>query len=296
MTEQALTTDVIEQSANEQPIEQSIEQGSDKWYSSLNEEYRNHPSIQKFTDTNGLAKSYLSLESLMGQEKIPVPKNAEDSNAWALYNKAFNVPETPDKYNIKIEGIENLEEDALTGYKALMHKHHLSNDVAQELLTEHINAIKEYENVKQQQQQIEMEEATSNLKKEWGLKYEENLKTALNYLEKLSVDKEEFDYFNSKIGNDAKFIKLLSKMGNSISEGSLGGFEGQAKGFTLTPSEAQAEFDRIMNDSTDAYWAGVRNKRNDMKYAKENNISYVSEDERKARVQYVQSLMAMISQ
>ena len=54
-----------------------------------------------------MAKSYLSLESLMGQEKIPVPKNAEDTAAWAMYKKAFNVPESAEKYDIKIEGVED---------------------------------------------------------------------------------------------------------------------------------------------------------------------------------------------
>ena len=48
-----------------------------------------------------------------------------------------------------------------------------------------------------------------------------------------------------------------------------------------------------MNDPDDAFWAGARNKRNDMKYCKEHNLSYVSEEERKARVNYVNSLMSM---
>ena len=107
----------------------------------------------------------------------------------------------------------------------------------------------------------------------------------------MSGSKEEFDYFNNKIGNDVKFIKLLSKMGSSISEGNLGGFEGQVAGFTKTPTEAKAEFDKIMSDPTDAYWAGSMNKRNDAKYCREHNLSYVSDEERKARVRYVNSLM-----
>lgn len=264
--------------------------GQDQWYSSLNEEYKNHPSIQKFSDANGLAKSYLSLESLMGRDKIPVPKGADDATAWGFYNKAFNVPDSIQGYDIKIEGAENAN---LDGLKELMLKHHISNETAQELLNAHIQDFKEYENAKIQKSNAEAEEATKQLKAEWGLKYDENLRSAKNFLEKMSSDKEEFDYFNSKIGNDVKFIKLLSKMGNSISEGNLGGFEGQVGGFTKTPAEAKAELDRIMNDPTDAYWAGSMNRRNDAKYCKEHNLSFVSEEERKARVAYVNSLMQM---
>ena len=68
MTEE-LTTGVPEKSDNTQPTENGLQfNGNEEphWYSSLSEEYRNHPSIQKFQDVNGMAKSYLSLESLMG--------------------------------------------------------------------------------------------------------------------------------------------------------------------------------------------------------------------------------------
>lgn len=283
MTDEPMTTGV-EGNEGQEPA------GGEQWYSNLSEEYRNHPSIQKFTDANGLAKSYLSLESLMGRDKIPVPKGADDVTAWGFYNKAFNVPDSIQGYDLKIEGAEDAK---LDGLKELMLKHHIPNDTAQELLNAHIEDIKDYENAKIQAFNAESEEATKQLKSEWGLKYDENIKLARTFLEKMSANKEEFDYFNDKIGNDVHFIKLLSKMGSSISEGNLGGFEGQAGGFTKTPAEAKAELDKIMNDPSDAYWAGSMNRRNDAKYCKEHNLTFVSEEERKARVAYVNSLMQM---
>lgn len=289
MTEE-LTTGVLEQNVNTQPTGNDLQGNEQKWYSSLSEEYRNHPSIQKFQDVNGMAKSYLSLESLMGQEKIPVPKNENDIAAWEVYRKAFNVPETADKYDLKVEG---LDDSKLDSFKTIMYKHNISQDAAQDLLNAHISDFKSYEEAKNQLFNAEAQKASEELKKEWGLKYDENLKLARTFLEKMSASKEEFDYYNSKIGNDSRFIKLLSKMGQSVSEGSLGGFEGQAGGFTKTPADAKQELDRILNDPDDAFWAGARNKRNDMRFCKEHNLSYVSEEERKARVNYVNSLIAM---
>lgn len=288
MTDEPMTTDTPEVETDN--VEAKGE-GQELWYSNLSEEYRNHPSIQKFSDANGLAKSYLSLESLMGRDKIPVPKSPEDLTAWGYFNKAFNVPETADGYDIKVEGAE--EGNDFKGLKELMFKHHIPNDTAQALIDAHIQDFKDYENSKIQKFNAEAEEATKALKAEWGMKYDENLKTAKNFLEKMSGSKEEFEYFNNKIGNDVKFIKLLSKLGNSISEGSLGGFEGQAGGFTKTPAEAKAELDKILNDPSDAYWAGSRNRRHDAKYCREHNLTYVPEEERKARVAYVNSLMQM---
>lgn len=285
MTEEMLITDAPVQTENAQPTEDT------KWYSSLNEDYRNHPSIQKFQDVNGLAKSYLSLESMMGQEKIPVPKGDDDINAWSMYKKAFGVPESSDKYDIQIEG---LDDSKLGTLKDIFYQNNIPQKTAQKLADAYIDDYKKFFEFQDQQYRLEAQKATEELKKDWGLKYEENLTNARNFLEKMSSNQEEYSYFESKIGNDPKFIKLLSKMGNAISEGSLGGFEGQGGGFTKTPQEAKQEFDRILNDPDDAYWAGARNRRNDVKYCKEHNLSYVSEEERKARVQYVNSLMAMI--
>ena len=225
----------------------------------------------------------------MGRDKIPVPKGDDDVNAWGLYNKAFNVPNSPEEYKFTIEG----EEHELGQLKQLAHKYHLSNEAAQELLNAHIQDFKDYEKAKLDQFNLDAENATKELKTEWGLKYDENLKAAKTFLEKMSSSKEEYDYFNDKIGNDVKFIKLLSKMGSSISEGSLGGFEGQVSGFTKTPAEAKAELDKIMSDPSDAYWAGSMNRRNDAKYCREHNLTFVPEEERRARVAYVNSLMQM---
>ena len=290
MTDEPMTTDA--------PVEttDNVEAGGEaqQWYSGLSEEYRNHPSIQKFSDANGLAKSYLSLESVMGRDKVPVPKGADDATAWGLYNKAFNVPDTADGYTFKVEGAP--EGQDFKPLKELMHKYHIPNDTAQALIDAHIQDFKEYEQAKIQKFNAEAEDATKALKAEWGLKYDENVKTARNFLEKMSESKDDFEYFNDKIGNDVKFIKLLSKMGHSVSEGTLGGFEGQVSGFTKTPAEAKAEVDKILNDPTDAYWAGSRNRRNDAKYCREHNLTYVTEEERKARVAYVNSLMQMQGQ
>ena len=257
--------------------------------SALSVEYQNNPSITKFGgDVNKLAKSYLSLESLMGQGRVAIPKDENDANAWGLYDKAFGVPEAADGYELNApEGAD------LTTFKDLMKQNHISTAVAQKLLDAHLNEFVVLEESRQQEAEAAKNAAEQQLKQKWGMKYNENMSNANKFLEKMSATKEDYEYFLSKIGNDAKFIDLLSRIGSSVSEGSLGGFEGQVSGFTKTPSEAQAELQKIFNDPNDAYWAGAKNKRNDPVWCRDNKQSWVSEEERKARVAYVQSLMQM---
>ncbi len=258
--------------------------------SALSVEYQNNPSITKFGgDVNKMAKSYLSLESLMGQGRVTIPKDDNDAIAWGMYDKAFGIPEAAEGYELNApQGAD------LSTFKALMKENHISPSVAQKLLDAHLGEFTAVEQQRAQQAEAAKTAAENELKNKWGMKYSENMANANKFLEKMSGNQADYEYFLGKIGNDAKFIELLARMGENVSEGSLGGFEGQVSGFTKTPAEAKAEWDKIQNDPNDAYWTGARNKRNNPVWCKENKQSYVSESERKARVAYVQSLLQML--
>lgn len=253
----------------------------------MSAEYRDNPSISKFGgNLDNLAKSYLSLSSMIGGEKVIVPKDANDMNAWGMYDKAFGVPEKAEDY-----GLTAPEGADLSEFNAAMKRNHISKAAAQDLLNSYLDGFKQIADQERQEAEAARQTAEASLKSLWGMKYQANIDAARGALEKMSKSKEDFDYFNQKVGNDPKFIELFARMGGQMSEGSLGGFEGQVSGFTKTPLEAKAEFDRIMADPNDAYFAGARNKRNDPNWCREHNVQPVTEEERKARVAYVQSLM-----
>ena len=72
------------------------------WKEQLSADYKNSPTMQKCPDTkdgfNEAVKSHLSLEKLLGNDKVPIPKNKDDTAALALFRKAMGVPEKPDGY------------------------------------------------------------------------------------------------------------------------------------------------------------------------------------------------------
>jgi hypothetical protein len=286
MTE-AMTTDV--------PITDNAQPSTEvqsNWYDGLGDGLAEHPSITKFTSQEDLAKSYVSLQTMFGQEKIPIPKSEDDVQAWEMYNKAFGVPDSHEGYNIET----NLDPTALSEFTSIMHKNRIPDSVANNLFNEYVTAIQGAKEMEAQQFQQEASNAENSLRKEWGIEYDKNIEQARNYLIKVAGDEESFNYYNEKVGNDPKFIKLFAKMGESISEGELGGFEGQNTGFGNTPAEAKTELDKILNDPNHAYWAGAKNKRNDLRFCKEHGITPVSESERKDAVNYVNSLMKRIGQ
>lgn len=274
-----------------QTLNETAGNGGFNFNEALSSEYSSHPSIQKFNgDVNNLAKSYLSLQQLMGQGRVTIPKDANDSVAWEAYDKAFNIPGKDKNYNLTAK--DGFEYDKAE-FEKLMRDNHIPEAAAQNILNSFADAMFDISKEEAQALEDQKQNTISTLKSEWGAKYKQNMELANNVLVKLCENQEDYEHVLSLVGNDATSIKFLNKIGSLISEGNLGGFEGQVSGFSKTPTEAKAEFERIMNDPDDAYWAGSRNKRNDPKWCKANNASYVSEDERKARVQYVTSLMRM---
>ena len=51
------------------------------WKDSISEEYRVDPSIEKFTEIDALAKSYINATRMIGQDKIVIPTKNSSQEA-----------------------------------------------------------------------------------------------------------------------------------------------------------------------------------------------------------------------
>lgn len=145
----------------------------------LSSEYSSHPSITKFNgDVNNLAKSYLSLEQLMGQGRVAIPKDGNDAVAWEAYDKAFGIPAKDQDYNLNAK--EGFEYDKAS-FTKLMRDNHISPAAAQNILnafSETMEGIGQSEAAAFEQQK---NATVSALKAEWGAKYNQNMELANKY-------------------------------------------------------------------------------------------------------------------
>lgn len=71
------------------------------WRDRLPDDLKGHESLSKFDTEEGLAKSYVNLERLLGGDKVPVPKDPEDKEAWDRYYAAGGRPEKPEDYKFE---------------------------------------------------------------------------------------------------------------------------------------------------------------------------------------------------
>ena len=254
------------------------------WYEGLPDDFKNNPSVQKFKEPQDMVKSYLELQSLLGHDKVPLPKDENDKVAIAHLNKALGVPEAPEGYELQapapMKGFEQVQ-FGMDEFKAMAHKRNLTPQQAAGVLEDYTSILASIKAKSEADFVKAVQETKGELVKEWGLTYDQKVGVAQSLMNKFAKDKETFDYINAMVGEDPVMLKFFADVGDSFSEGSLGTTGQPGSRFTKTPAEAKAEYDKIMSDPEDIYWAGVRNKK------------MIPESLRKERITYVESLLKM---
>ena len=72
-----------------QPANDSM--GSDpnkEFLKTLPKDLQNNPSLGRYSSTESLARAYLNAERMIGTEKVPIPKDDADQEAWDRFYAA----------------------------------------------------------------------------------------------------------------------------------------------------------------------------------------------------------------
>jgi hypothetical protein len=286
--DQQSDVDTQDQSNDQQSQDQSNQQQDNQWYSGLSDDLRNNPTVQKYKSQEDQVKAHLELQSVMGNDKVPIPKDENDAIAIATFNKALGIPEKAEDYKLgevkDVEGFENMS-FGNERFQEVAHKHGLTPKQAEGLRNDYIEMLGGIQNQSKEEYIAQVNKAKSELTSEWGLKYDSNIALAQSVMNKFTNSKEEFDHINALVGNDPLALKWMATIGGQFKEGSLGDLGQPAPGFTKTPSEANEEYERIMADKQDIYWAGTGPGTKDG----------VPESARQERIKYVEGLLKQIN-
>jgi len=265
------------------PAPPSSDPSTFSWKSKLSPDVQKSPTMQKFDDSpEGLAKaveSHLSLEKLLGHEKVPVPKGADDKEGWSRFNKAFSIPEKADGYGLQDQKIP----DSMKGmtfdkgrFAEVVHKYHLTPEQAKGLWNEYGSLSMGAYNKAIEQKKSDMARVVNELRTEWGDGYDGNVELGQTVISKFAGDKETEEFLNASLTSDPRFIKFLAKIGSQFAENKIGDF--QYARFAKTPDQAMAEIDSILADPKHPY----------------NDISR-RQEERDRAIDYVNGLYAVVS-
>jgi hypothetical protein len=257
-TTQPVATDQTT-TATAQPILSSTEQPTEPvsgktWKEAISEEYRSNPNIEKFTELDALAKSYINAVSMIGTDKIPLPgKTATDEQWNEVYNK-LGRPESADKYTLELKtDVAPVDENVIKGFAQNAHKLGLNNKQAQGILEFYKQTLEGSAKEMSVNMETAQAEATNMLRSEWGKSYDENLRKASSvaqtYLEPELLDTQLRD--GSRLGDNPKIIKAFANIANLLSEDKIIGTEADN---VLQGREIEKEIEELTSDKQGAYW------------------------------------------
>jgi hypothetical protein len=224
------------------------------WKDTISEVYRNDPNIEKFTEIDALAKSYINATRMIGQDKMVVPNKNFTEDQWEEAYIKMGRPESFDKYTLDTKSdVVALDEQAIKNFQEQSFKLGLNNEQAKGILDFYKN------NMEAQTQQAKVDAETTQaqsqnlLRQEWGRDYDANIAKAKS-LATANLSPELFEMQlsdGSRLGDNVDVIKGFAKIANMMSEDKILSTESENMDRT---EDIQTEIDQIMNDKDGPYW------------------------------------------
>jgi hypothetical protein len=224
------------------------------WKDSISEEYRKDPNIEKFTEIDALAKSYINATKMIGQDKLAVPTNNSTEEAWNEVYDKLGRPESAEKYSLDAKSkVVSLDENAVKQFAETSHKLGLNNKQAQGLL----EFYKQNMEGTAQQAKIDTEtaqaQAEQELRSEWGREFDTKVKQA-GSLAKANMKPEILDMTLSngtRLGDHPEIIRGFAKIAGMMAEDKIVSTESES---VQSNQSIQDEIDTIINDKASPYW------------------------------------------
>ena len=222
------------------------------WKANLSDEIKSDKSLENIKDIEGLAKSYVHAQKLVGSDKIPVPNKYATEDDWNAVYEKLGRPKDATGYKYELGEDANINQDALKSFSDQAHKLGL-------LPTQANGIVKFYNDMAAQQQQDldttaenARQESETSLKKEWGQAYKQQTKKSADVA--LQVFDEDFLNKNladgTKIGDHPSFIKAFATLADKMGEDTITQASGPAY---QTPAQIEKEIVELTKTGS-SYW------------------------------------------
>ena len=248
------STETVKPTTQETKQEATTSTTQSTWKDSISEEFRKDPNIEKFTEIDALAKSYINATKMIGQDKVAVPTNNSTEEAWNEVYDKLGRPESAEKYSLDAKSkVVSLDDNAVKQFAETSHKLGLNNKQAQGLL----EFYKTNMEGTAQQAKIDTEtaqaQAEQTLRSEWGREFDTKVKQA-GSLAKANIKPEVLDMTLSngtRLGDHPEIIRGFAKIAGMMAEDKIVSTESES---VQSNQNIQDEIDSIVNDKASPYW------------------------------------------
>ena len=248
------STETVKPITQETKQEATTSTTQSTWKDSISEEFRKDPNIEKFTEIDALAKSYINATRMIGQDKLVIPTNNSTEDQWdEVYNK-LGRPESADKYTLDVKSeVISLDDNAVKQFAETSHKLGLNNKQAQGLLEFYKTNMEGTAQQAKVDAETAQAQAEQQLRSEWGREFEAKVKQASS-LAKANMNPEILDMTLSngaRLGDHPEIIKGFAKIAGMMSEDKIVSTESES---VQSNQSIQDEIDTIINDKASPYW------------------------------------------
>jgi len=238
------------------PISSTTEQPkvATSWKEAISEEFRQDPNIEKFTEIDALAKSYINATKMIGQDKVAVPNKNSTEDQWNEVYDKLGRPESPDKYALDVKSdVVPLDNGAVKQFAENAHKLGLSNKQAQGVLEFYKTSMEGTAQQSKVDTETAQVQAEQELRQEWGREFESNVQRA-GALAKANMNPDILDLelkSGIRVGDHPELIKGFAKIASMMSEDKIVSPESDG---TNKSSDIESEISTITNNTDGPYW------------------------------------------
>jgi len=241
-------TDTPVSPTTEQPV------AAKSWKEAISQEFRNDPNIEKFTEIDALAKSYINATQMIGKDKVAVPNKNSTEEQWNEVFDKLGRPASADKYTLDVKSdVVPLNEGDVKQFAENAHKLGLSNKQAQGVLEFYKNNMESNAHQSKVDTETSQVQAEQELRKEWGRDFEANVKRA-GALAKANLNTEILDLElknGMRVGDHPEMIKGFAKIASLLTEDKIMSPEDENASKT---SDIESEISSIMDNKDGPYW------------------------------------------
>lgn len=243
------------------PVSAPAANGS--WYDKIEDaDLKGYVQNKGWSDPVELANGYRNLEKLLGGEKVPLPKGAEDAEGWNRVYDSLGRPKDASGYKLNVpEGSDPAFTNEAAGK---FHELGLSGKQAEQLAewwgSKQTAAMEEYAQAGAQK----AEQDVQSLRKEWGGAWDENVELGRRAASEFGLGEDKLSAVEQALGT-GEMLKFMARVGRGLVEHT---FEGgrTTSAFGMTPEAARQRVGVLRTDPefTSKYLSGNADSRAEM--------------------------------
>lgn len=207
-------SDAAEQVA-EAPAEAGEAPSGNDWLAALPPELSSDPSLQHIGSVEGMAKSYINAQKMVGAEKLAIPGNWATDEDWDLVYNKLGRPEGAGDYDLG-----EAEGDLADWFRDAAHKSGLSTRQAAAIAEKYSEFSSQSDVMSEEAMNSSRADVETDLRKEFGGAFDDKMARANELLREFDApDLTEIKLADgSQLGDNPELVKFMVRLGDYVAE------------------------------------------------------------------------------